>query len=200
MIRRARLLVLLGFIASGGVGLISSTQSWLIVTFSDAAQQNLAVPGASAVPLLAPLSLTVLAIGAALSIAGRVLRVVLTVLGVLVGFALTLLTGAVAATVPISAIGAEVAAVTGISGEEAVAALVSTIGLTAWPWLTVAVFVLLTAIGILGALTSPRWGDSGRRYRTDSTPRRGRGEGPVDAIESWDDLSRGEDPTSRALD
>ena len=76
MIRRARLLCVVLVVLCGALGVISSTQTWLTVELQDAAHHVLDVPGASAVPVLAPLSLAVLALGAALSIVGPALRYV----------------------------------------------------------------------------------------------------------------------------
>lgn len=195
MIRRARLLVIVGFLLAGAIGVISSTQPWLLLQFSDGAQQDLAVPGASAIALLAPLSLTALALGGALSIAGVVLRVILGSLGLLVGAVLVMLTGQVVLTVPISAIAGEVAAATGISGEAAVAGLVSAVTLTAWPWIAVVAALVLVGASVTAIVTARQWADAGRRYRADTRPARAQ-TGPLDAIDSWDDLSRGQDPTS----
>uniref|UniRef100_UPI0003B49BE0 Trp biosynthesis-associated membrane protein n=1 Tax=Microbacterium sp. B19 TaxID=96765 RepID=UPI0003B49BE0 len=70
--RRARSLSVVGMLLAGALGVISSTQTWIDVTLADGAQQTLAVPGADAVPVLTPLKPRALALGAALSIVGRV--------------------------------------------------------------------------------------------------------------------------------
>ena len=121
MIARARLIGVVGLLIAGATGLISSTQTWLLVSLSDGAAEPLAVAGASAVVLLAPLSLTALALGAALSIVGRILRPVFGVIGAVLGIALAILTAPIAIQAPVSAVSAEVAAVTGIRGESAIA-------------------------------------------------------------------------------
>jgi hypothetical protein len=63
--RRARLMSVVVTVLCGAIGVISSTQTWLTVELADGAHHTLEVPGASAVPVLAPLSLAVLALGAA---------------------------------------------------------------------------------------------------------------------------------------
>ena len=83
------------------------------------------MPGASAVPVLAPLSLAVLALGAALSIVGLVLRYVFGALTVAIAALLAWLTAQVAFAPPASAVAAIVTEATGITGEAAVAALVA---------------------------------------------------------------------------
>ncbi len=100
--------------------MISSTQTWLVVTLGGAAAHTLTVSGAAAIPVLAPLSLAVLALGAVLSIAGLVLRYVFGALTVAIAAILAWLTAAVAFTHPTSAIAGAVTAATGITGAGAV--------------------------------------------------------------------------------
>ena len=104
MIRRARLIAVVTALAVGAVGVISSTQTWLVATLDDGAQHTLAVAGAAAVPVLTPLSLAVLALGAALSIVGVVLRYVFGALTVLIGALLSLLSAQVALPPPASTV------------------------------------------------------------------------------------------------
>lgn len=195
MIARARLIGVVTFLLSGATGLISSTQTWLLVLLSDGAAEPLAVPGASAVVLLAPLSLTALALGAAVSIVGRVLRPVFGVLGAALGVVLMILTAPVVFGPPLSAVATEVSAVTGIRGQNAIDELVEGISTTAWPALTLVAAVILAAGGLWVVMTAHRWPEGGRRYRAGRGDRARHGE-PLDAIDSWDDLSRGEDPTT----
>ncbi|WP_438353003.1 Trp biosynthesis-associated membrane protein [Microbacterium sp. CJ88] len=197
MIARARLLAVVAIVLTGALGVISSTQTWLTVVLDDGTGHELFVPGAAAVPVLAPLSLAVLALGAALSIVGRVVRWIFGALTVLIAVALGIVTGQVAVALPVTAVSSTVTTATGITGIDSVAALVRTISPSPWPFVTLALWVLLLAAGLFTLATAHRWRGSGRRYRTD-------GEGadasapasrPRDAIDSWDDLSRGTDPT-----
>ena len=73
MLRRARLLSVCSMLLAGGMGVISSTQTWADVHRDDGGQA-LSVTGADLFPLLTPLSLAVLALGAALSISGPIER------------------------------------------------------------------------------------------------------------------------------
>jgi hypothetical protein len=118
----------------------------------------------------------------------------------------TLLVGAarIAIEHPVDAVAAAVTTATGLSGTEAIAGLVAAITATPWPWLTVVAGALIGAGGILTLATSHRWRGSGRRYRTDAasasaTPAASGAAAsrPHDAIDSWDDLSHGDDPTAR---
>jgi hypothetical protein len=211
VIRRARLLAVAATVLCGALGVISSTQTWLTVMLSDGAQQALEVPGASAVPVLAPLSLAVLALGAALSIAGLALRYVFGALAVVIGGVLAWQTARVVFEQPVSAVAAVVTESTGIAGESSVAKLVASIDATAWPAVTLVVWAVLIAAGVFVLVTAHGWSRTGRRYRTDEVANpvaraassTGGGEGPRPhdaagsrAIDDWDDLSRGEDPTA----
>ena len=202
MIRRARLLAVVAIVLCGALGVISSTQTWLNVVLDDGAGHTLPVPGASAIPVLAPLSLAVLALGGALAIVGLVLRYVFGALTLLIAAYLTWLTAQIAFAQPASAVASTVTEATGITGESGVDALVASIAATPWPAITLVVWVVLLAAGILTLVTASRWKGTGRRYRTDGDPATATAAGsrPHDAIDSWDDLSRGDDPTDRPLD
>ncbi len=198
MIRRARVLSVLTALAVGAISLISSTQTWLVAVLDDGGQHELAVSGAAAVPVLAPLSLAVLALGGALSIVGPILRHVFGALTVAIAAVLGLLSAQVAFLSPVSATASTVTTATGITGEEAVASLVASVTATPWPAITLIASIVLLATGIFILVTARAWGRSGRRY--DAEPPAGEAAAPesrpFDAIDSWDDLSRGTDPTS----
>ncbi|ODT22128.1 Trp biosynthesis-associated membrane protein [Microbacterium sp. SCN 69-37] len=204
MTARARSYAVLAIIAGGALAIISSTQTWLDVALDAGATASLTVAGAKAFTLLAPLSLAALALGLALTVVGRVLRYAFGAVAVVIGG--TLLVGAarIAIEHPVDAVAAAVTTATGLSGTEAIAGLVATITATPWPWLTVVAGALIGAGGILTLATSHRWRGSGRRYRTDAasasaTPAASGAAAsrPHDAIDSWDDLSHGDDPTAR---
>ncbi|MGM1016311.1 MAG: Trp biosynthesis-associated membrane protein [Actinomycetota bacterium] len=190
---RGRVLSVLGLIAGGGVGIISSTQTWLTVIRTDAGEPIL-VPGADALPLLAPLSLAVLALGAALAIVGPVLRHVLAVLALGAGAFLAWTTLELLLQRPLSAVTPLVVETTGLAGTDVVTAVVDRIDASAWPVLALVGWVLVIATSVFVLVTARGWKKGGRRFRTD-TAAASRGDGPVDAIDSWDDLSRGTDPT-----
>ncbi|SDH28652.1 Trp biosynthesis-associated membrane protein [Microbacterium pygmaeum] len=206
---RARLLAVLAILVAGALGVISSTQTWLDVVLDDGADHLLLVAGADAVPILAPLSLAVLALGAALSIVGPILRFAFGVLTVLVGALLGYLTAVVAFTAPVAAVASRVTTATGITGADAVADLVLSITTTPWPFITLLACVLLVAAGIFTLATAATWRGSGRKYESDTpdgaratsagrtqTDAAASGSRRFDAVDSWDDLSRGADPTA----
>ncbi len=191
--RRGRSLAVSGFLLAGAVGVISSTQTWLTVERADAGEAIL-VPGASALPLLAPLSLAVLALGIAVAIVGPVVRLIFGVLGLAAALFLATTTIQLLASEPLAAVATTVTETTGLAGADAVADVVRSIGVSAWPAMTLVGWAILLLAALLVLLTGRRWRSGGRRYRTDA-PHAAVETGPVDAIDSWDDLSRGTDPT-----
>jgi uncharacterized membrane protein (TIGR02234 family) len=194
MTRRARLICVVVILLAGAVGLISSTQTWFEVALASGGDA-LAVPGADAIPVLAPLCLAVLALGAALTIVGTVLRYVLGGLTVLAGAALLWLTAPVAAEAPVSAVASAVTTATGIAGLESVSELIASITATPWPTVTVLSSAVLLLAGILTLVTAHAWRRAGRRFATDGSHDARASDEPLDALDSWDDLSRGDDPT-----
>ena len=190
---RFRSIAVVGFLAGGGLGIISSTQTWLTATRSDGGE-DIAVVGTSALPLLAPLSLAVLALGAVLAIIGPVLRHIVAALGVLAGAGLLWATAVIVLEHPLSAVATAVTEATGLAGDEAIAGIVDGVVVAVWPYVALAGWIVLLAAGVFALVTARRWTTGGRRYRTDA-PSHGFDGGPVDAIDSWDDLSRGTDPT-----
>ena len=198
--RRARLLAVLATLLVGALSVISSTQTWLVAVLDDGAQHELAVTGAAAVPVLTPLSLAVLALGAALSIVGVVLRSAFGMLTVAIAALVGFLSGQIAFSTPVSAVASTVTAATGISGAEAVDALVGSVSATPWPAITFVLAVILCATGLFTLATARGWSRTGRRYESDAATAAAAGveapaSRPFDAIDSWDDLSRGDDPT-----
>lgn len=190
--QRGRSLSVSGFLLAGAIGIISSTQTWLTVERADAGEAIL-VPGASALVLLAPLSLAVLALGAALSISGKVVRLVF---GVLAGATALFLGWSILQLLlaePFDAVAATVTEVTGLAGGDAVREVVVSIVPSAWPFIALVGWALLLLSSVVVLMTWRGWKVGGRRYRTDHVEVAH--DGPVDAVDSWDELSRGTDPT-----
>jgi len=195
---RARLLAVLVVVAVGAIGVISSTQTWLVAVLDEGSRHEIAVAGSAAVPVLAPLSLAVLALGAALSIVGVILRFAFGALTVVIAGIMGLLSAQVAFGAPVSAVAATVTTSTGITGVDAVASLIATISTTPWPAVTMVAAVILLAAGVFTLATARSWRGSGRKYRSDASPSaaaQAQASRPFDAVDSWDDLSRGTDPT-----
>ncbi|MFT4233572.1 MAG: Trp biosynthesis-associated membrane protein [Microbacterium sp.] len=177
-------------LVSGALALISSTQTWLTVTLADS---QLAVKGSESIPVLQPLSLAVLALGLALSIVGRVVRYVFGVLAVAIGAVLAWLSVGAAYEPGTSDVASVVTEHTGVAGEAPVSALVQSITSHAWPAITLALAILIVLVGVFTLATAHSWRSSSRKY--DAPAERPAGV-PLDTVDTWDDLSRGDDPTT----
>jgi len=198
MNRRLRLIAVLTVLGGGALALIGSTQTWLVVALREGGREPLTVPGADAVAMLAALSLAALALGLALTIVGRVLRYLFGLLALAIAGTLLVASWRVAAEQPIDAYMSTVAEATGLTGAQAVGELVDTVAVTPWPVITIGAALLVAVGGVLTLATAHLWSRTGRRYRTDAAiVASSEGSRPHDAIDSWDDLSRGEDPTDR---
>ena len=96
-------------------------------------------------------------------------------------------------TEPFDAVAATVTEVTGLAGGGAVHEVVTSIVPSAWPYIALVGWVILLVASVVVLTTWRGWKAGGRRYRTDHVE--AAHDGPVDAVDSWDELSRGTDPT-----
>lgn len=190
---RGRSFAVLGVLLGGAIALLAATQPWLALTLT-ASDALLDVDGTSAVPILMPLALAALALGAALSIVGRTLRYIFAVL--LLAFA-TVSTVAifpiVFGTPPVASYASVVTEHSGIAGEASVAQLVDSVSVSMWPIVALVAQALLAIAGVWVLLSAASWRVGGRRYEAAGTTHTG---DKKDAIDSWDELSHGDDPTS----
>lgn len=187
---RGRSLAVLGFVLGGGAGTISATQIWLWATRVDATEP-ISVTGGDALPVLIPLSLTALALAAAVALVGVVLRYVFATIGLFVGAILMTMIINLIATRPLSAVAPTVTQTTGLAGDAAVAEIIDHITATGWTAVALVGAIVVVASALLVLITARTWRTGGRRFETTHTAH----SGPIDAIDSWDDLSRGDDPT-----
>ncbi|WP_136706871.1 Trp biosynthesis-associated membrane protein [Agromyces sp. H66] len=205
-----KLPALVGTILGAGLALLSWSQTWFELELADAAAsstgEEIAVPGSIASPALAALGLAGLALVAALAIAGPAIRVVLAGLEVILGGCVLLATG-LSLGDPIAAVSPAVTDATGVSGAGPTADLVASAVPTAWPAAALVGGVLLVAAGVVVLATGTRWPASARRYRSprlveaDAGAPAARGRAASDrAIDDWDELSRGDDPTDEPQD
>lgn len=184
---RLRLGLVLAGLALGGIVLLTWTQNWAAVVLVDGTP--LKVTGQAAAPVLSTLGIAVLALSAALTIAGPVLRRVLGVVQALIGAAVV--SAAVAVIVdPVGASASTITEATAVAGSQSVAALVASVEPAFWPWLATACGALLTIVGSAVVITAGRWPRASRKYEAE------RSTDPSSAS-AWDALSGGDDPTSR---
>jgi uncharacterized membrane protein (TIGR02234 family) len=192
---RIRLLLVCAALLIGALALVAWTQPWFSLTLTSGGR--ITVTGQTADPALSGLALASLALAAALTIARRVLRVVLGVILALLGGALTAVTVPVLAA-PVAAAASSITATTGVSGRASIEALVSSVATSGWPYAAVAFGVSLTAVGLIVVATAKRWPGASRKY--DVGPPRGTGSRNTETNQSpvgtWDALTSGADPTS----
>jgi uncharacterized membrane protein (TIGR02234 family) len=202
---RLKLLTILAVVVGAGLGLAGATQTWFTVTLTKAAGHGapVVVSGSDASPALTALALAGLALALAFAIAGRVARILVGVLGVVLGACVVI----ASAVQPERSRGVRdaVSTATGITGDASVHALIGGVAATAWPTLALIGGVLI-ALGALTALvTGGRWPGGSRRYdavrfeesKGQASAARTPEPRPGDqAVDDWDELSRGDDPTA----
>jgi hypothetical protein len=193
--RRLKNVILIVGILLSGLVLLTWTGQWFSLTLDGKASSTtaLSVTGNTAAPALVALALAGLALVGALAIAGPVIRTILGVVEVLLGFtvgfsAITALTG------PTRASETLITGATGVSGSASLAALVTGVSVSAWPWIAMVASVLVMALGVIVVVTGRRWPGSSRKYQAVQLES---AEPGVNPVADWDSLSGGGDPTSR---
>lgn len=205
---RMKLPVILATIIGAGLALISWSQTWFELTLASGVANDapIEVAGSIASPALAALALAGLALVAALAIAGPGIRVVLGVLEVVLG-GCVIAAAWISLADPVASVSPAVTDATGVSGAEPTAALVATVTATAWPALALVGGALLVLAGVAVLVTGTRWPAGSRRYGGTrlvddgaSAPVAGERATSDRAIDDWDELSRGDDPTDDPID
>ncbi|MGO1840055.1 MAG: Trp biosynthesis-associated membrane protein [Candidatus Microbacterium stercoravium] len=192
--RRGRVLSVVVILLGSALVLISSTQTWAT---TDVQGTLIEAKGADALSLLQPLALAALALSLALALAGRIVRMALAAIAVVLGASLVWLTAGAAFGDPVASVESAVTEHTGIAGAEGVSSVVADVALTPWPSIALAFGILVALGGLLAVSTGPMWRRAGHRYDKADPTSRAAASGPLDAVDSWDDLSRGDDPTDR---
>ena len=186
--RKSTLVLLIAVLALAVFG--TTTQTWINVNLdpnqAGAAQDALKVQGSKAATTVTALALVALAGGLAAAIAGRIARWIITAIIVLASVGIVAAAATVAAN-PLAAAQGSIAEATGVTGSQAQVAV------TAMPVLAVVAGCLL-ALAALAIIPAGRHWKARTKYDppTAGSPAAA---GPVDEIDSWDRLSRGDDPT-----
>jgi len=168
----------------------TTTQTWLHVSLNQGQvqQSDLFIPGNKAAVSVSALALVALAGALALTIAGRISRIVTGVIVLLAALGIAAVVLGVLADPSTAAMG-EVGKATGVIG---VASNAST------TWFPVAAVVAAAILAVAAALilwAGRRWSVRTKYDAVTSPPAKGAVGGPIDEIDSWDRLSRGDDPT-----
>ena len=184
---RVRLLSMAAIVVAAGIAALAWSQTWY--TFVSAAD-DVVVGGDVAGGALLPLALASLALVAALAIAGPFFRVVLGVLDALLGVCVVVV-AAWSLSDPVRASVQALTQTTGVENLEPLREITEHTGTTMWPVVGLIGGMLMMLTGLAVALTSRAWPASGGRYT------RSRVETPEgDAVNDWDALSEGDDPTA----
>ena len=200
-----KLPAILGILAGSGLGLLAWSQTWFAVTLVDGAAAagatTLEVGGATASPAIAALALAGLALAGALAIAGPLIRIVLGLLAAVLGGCLVL-AASLSSAAPVASVSGAVAEATGVAGADSTAGLIASITATTWPVVAIAGGVLVVLAGVLVVATGRAWSTSrryggGARVAADRTATAATSDRAVD---DWDGLSRGDDPTEEEAD
>jgi len=190
--RKSTLVLLIALLALAAFG--TTTQTWMTATLDPnqvgqaaATQSAIQVQGSKAATTVTALALVALAGGLAAAIAGRIARWVITAIIVLASAGVVTAAATVLAD-PLAAAQGTIAGATGISGSQA------HVELTPFPLLAVVAGCLL-ALAALLILPASRYWKTRTKYDAPGAAGTMAAAGPVDEIDSWDRLSRGEDPT-----
>ncbi|WP_104139301.1 Trp biosynthesis-associated membrane protein [Cryobacterium sp. Y50] len=207
--RRLKLILIFAVLGASSLALLAWTQVWVQaeVGLPDAGTQVLQIDGTIAAPALTALALSGFALAAALTIAGRLIRIVLGALEVLLGFSV-FLAAFLAVQDPADASAAAVTAATGIAGHESIQLSVLGTVVTPWPYVAMSAAIVMAGVGVAVIVTSGRWPGPTRKYQAVRFEQVASPDGaqPLatpaktaagDSVGDWDDLSRGDDPTAR---
>lgn len=197
---RRRGVVVLGTVVAALAAFGSTTQTWLSVTLPQTAVQTPAiqVPGSDAATAVTAFALVGLAAALAASIAGRVARYIIAAILTVAGAGIAFSSIAVASD-PVSSAAPAIGEALGVTGQEGVS-----VAGTAMPWLAALAGTALVACAVWLVVAGRSW-RAARRYQSgkeqpvtrDGVTRDGsdKPDANSDGIDSWDRLSRGEDPT-----
>lgn len=168
----------------------TTTQTWIHVAIApgEVATTDLDIPGNKAAVAVSALALVALAGALATTIAGRIARIIAAAVVFLAAVGVIALALGIFAD-PVTAAMAEVGVATGIEGQASAATA------TVFPVLA-AVAAAVLAVGALLVMWLGRGWVVRTKYDAAKDPSAAQSDAPVDEIDSWDRLSRGEDPTA----
>lgn len=187
--KRKSILVLL-MIAAALAVFGTTTQTWIHVAIApgEVATTDLDIPGNKAAVAVSALALVALAGALATTIAGRVARIIAAAVVFLAAVGVVAVALGIYAD-PVTAAMAEVGLATGIEGQASAATA------TLFPVLAAAAAAIL-ALGALLVIVFGRSWMVRTKYDAAKDSSAATSSEPVDEIDSWDQLSRGEDPTA----
>lgn len=181
---------------TGAAVLLTTLPTWVHAT-TPTATGDLAVSaaGTAAAPVAVSVGLVVIAAGLALALAGRAVRVV-ALFVVIAG-------GVGAGTTVVGFLRApQAVAASAAADVTAVRAINTPVTVTFWPYASLAALLLAVGVAAWLLLHLGHWQEVGRRYqpaerapRSEPGPATPQGHARRQAMDDWDAISRGEDPT-----
>ncbi|NJC22266.1 putative membrane protein (TIGR02234 family) [Arthrobacter pigmenti] len=190
-LRRRKGIVVLATVVAALAAFGSTTQTWLSVLLPQDAVQtpSIQVPGSDAATAVTAFALVGLAAALAASIAGTVARWIITLILMVAGAGIAWSSFAVILD-PAPAAAPAIGDALGVSAPQGVS-----VAITPMPWVAVVAGILLIicALWILGA--GRRWSAARRYEKSVRIKPATETNSNADEIDSWDSLSRGDDPT-----
>lgn len=185
--RKSTLILLAVLAALALIG--TSTQTWIHVAISpgEVATTDLDIPGSKAAVAVSALAIVALAGALATTIAGKVARNVTAAIVLLSAVGVIAVVLGILAD-PAAAAMSEVGAATGIEGQPSNATT------TVFPILAAVAAAVLALAAVLVLWFGRGWNVRSKYDAAKAAPAAGKDQ-PMDEIDRWDSLSRGEDPT-----
>lgn len=206
--RPTRGAVVTAALLGGGLVAAATLPAWVSGAVDDPVlgHQAIAATGRSVAPAVAGLGLVALAAGVVAAISAPVARVVAGALLLAAGLG----AGALSARVALDPAGALRGSVSGALGASTTP---TQAGVTPWPWLALLGAVVAAGAGVFVLVRGRSWSAAGARYvnpagaassgQTGQTGQTGSSGRPglerrarSQAVDDWDSLSRGDDPTA----
>jgi uncharacterized membrane protein (TIGR02234 family) len=187
------------FVVSSGalIALAAWTQAWFVFSTSEGvAVADVTVAGTQGQPLVSALAIGALAAVGALLLAGHAVRFLILVLTFVLGVS-GIVAVSTAAANPVAASLSSLSSLIGVVDIATVAQAVKSTTVTAWPWVSTFGFALVCLGVVLGLFSTRGWNRPTQRFNRpeiEADSSRSRTSELADD-ESWDSLSRGEDPT-----
>jgi hypothetical protein len=196
---RLKSIILVGLIVGAALILWGWGQSWFVfrVSLPSSSEDSLSVTGQQVAPALSAYGLTVLALVAALSLAQRVVRIVLFAGAILIGSAALIATFSVISSRVSSSLQVFIK-LTGNASLDATTTLIASSTVSVFPFVAVVGSVVVIAASLLGIFRGKAWPRSrSRKFDATTTPIESSSTDPsaYRNVDSWDQLSRGTDPT-----
>lgn len=192
--RPSRSMTVLILLAGGVLALIGATQTWVTATGFDAAHiDHVQLSGQEASPVITAMALVTIAAGAALSIARNIGRWIIGIVAITAAATMGWATVNVL-TDPSGAVAFKIAETTGTTGQGGVVA--AAVDVSVLPWLTLTGAVIAIVGGLFTLIVGVRWPvGKTKKYDAVESPHHNSPDGELDEIDTWDELTRGEDPT-----